>query len=156
MANLLIALLKDFDLISSISNLKDCPHKKGSDTHGWCSKGGPEKKKVPDLNTAPPFYDSDSDVTAIDEESSPLKEPLRNLDSESEDDISSQCPQKYPKLDDDITSALKVPVGVPDRKLSRHLVPHLHRQRRPPRGHRPLLSLREIRVERTLDLFPIY
>ncbi|KAA0721517.1 hypothetical protein E1301_Tti021238 [Triplophysa tibetana] len=71
-----------------------------------CS-GGPEEKKEPDLYTASPLYDSDSDVTAIDEESSPLKEPLRNLDSESEDDISSQCPQKYPKLDDDITSALK-------------------------------------------------
>ncbi|KAA0721525.1 hypothetical protein E1301_Tti021148 [Triplophysa tibetana] len=69
--------------------------------------GGPEEKKEPDLYTAPPLYDSDSDVTAIDEELSPLKEPLRNLDSESEDDISSQCPQKYPKLDDDITSALK-------------------------------------------------
>lgn len=37
------------------------------------------KKKVPDLNTAPPLYDSDSDVTAIDEESSPLREPQRHV-----------------------------------------------------------------------------
>lgn len=37
------------------------------------------KQKVPDPNTAPPLYDSDSDsdATAIFEESSPMKEPLR-------------------------------------------------------------------------------
>ncbi|XP_077081204.1 uncharacterized protein LOC143733382 [Siphateles boraxobius] len=65
------------------------------------------KQKVPDPNTAPPLYDSDSDATAIDAESSPMQEPLRNLETESEDDSSSQCPKKTPKLDDEILSALK-------------------------------------------------
>ncbi len=39
------------------------------------------KQKVPDPNTAPPLYesDTDSDATAIDAESSPMQEPLRNV-----------------------------------------------------------------------------
>nr|XP_055069807.1 uncharacterized protein LOC129450816 [Misgurnus anguillicaudatus] len=62
------------------------------------------KQKVPDPNTAPPLYESDSDATAIDAESSPMQEPPRNLETESEDDSSSK---ETPKLDNEILSALK-------------------------------------------------
>ncbi|KAK9976618.1 hypothetical protein ABG768_021823, partial [Culter alburnus] len=66
-----------------------------------------KKKNVPDPNTAPPLYYSDSDSTVIEAESSPMQEPQRNLETESEDDGSSQCPKKKMKIDEEIVSALK-------------------------------------------------